>query len=95
VFSFCQIAPEDLSSAGNQDKARELQVEDEIEEQEQDEKVQEQMQRNLEDESHEVCRITPFWIDIEAAQVLSYDQCVLLSLFTCKLYHLLSASTSK
>lgn len=49
-----QIAPEDLTSAGNQDKIRELQVEDQIEDAEQEEEVQEAMERGLEAESHEV-----------------------------------------
>ncbi|DBA93085.1 TPA: hypothetical protein ACH3X2_003408 [Trebouxia sp. C0005] len=48
-----QIAPEDLTSAGNQDKIRELQVEDQIEDAEQEEEVQEAMERGLEAESHE------------------------------------------
>lgn len=48
-----QIAPEDLTSAGNQDKARELQVEDQIEDAEQEEEVQQAMERGLEAESHE------------------------------------------
>lgn len=43
-----QIRDEDLQSAGNQDKARELQVEDQIEQQEQEEVVQEQLERGLE-----------------------------------------------
>lgn len=49
-----QIAPEDLTSAGNEDKIRELQVEDQIEDAEQEEEVQEAMERGLEAESHEV-----------------------------------------
>ncbi len=43
-----------MTSAGNQDKARELQVEDQIEDAEQEEEVQEAMERGLEAESHEV-----------------------------------------
>jgi len=43
-----------LTSAGNQDKARELQVEDQIEDAEQEEEVQQAMERGLEAESHEV-----------------------------------------
>jgi len=43
-----------LTSAGNEDKIRELQVEDQIEDAEQEEEVQEAMERGLEAESHEV-----------------------------------------
>ena len=49
-----QIAPEDLSSAGNQDKARELQIEDQIQDREQEEEYEEQMERGQQAESHEV-----------------------------------------
>lgn len=43
-----------MTSAGNEDKIRELQVEDQIEDAEQEEEVQEAMERGLEAESHEV-----------------------------------------
>lgn len=42
-----QIRDEDLQSGGNQDKARELQVEDQIEDAEKEQEYQTQMERGL------------------------------------------------
>lgn len=42
-----QIRDEDLQSGGNQDKARELQVEDQIEDAEKEQEYQTQMDRGL------------------------------------------------
>lgn len=43
-----QIRDEDLQSAGNQDKARDLQVDEQIEDAEREEEFEEQMERGLE-----------------------------------------------
>ena len=47
VLLCLQIRDEDLQSAGNQDKARELQVEDQIEDAEKEQVYEAQMERGL------------------------------------------------
>lgn len=47
VLLCVQIRDEDLQSAGNQDKARELQVEDQIEDAEKEQEYQTQMEHGL------------------------------------------------
>ena len=49
-----QIRDEDLASAGNQEKAADLELEDRIEDAEHEEEVEEQLEHGMEAESHQV-----------------------------------------
>ena len=55
----CQIAPEDLSSPGNLDKARDLELEEEIEEEEVEEQIEraEEIADILQDDDPEVSTV--------------------------------------
>lgn len=55
VVDTFQIRDEDLASAGNQEKAADLALEDQIEDAEQEQEVEEQIEHGLEAESREVC----------------------------------------